>query len=103
MRSSPSHRAGVVDAKWAWTGSNPGNLDGFKTEWMKQRLDDDQVPRCDDDDAPLRDSVPGDPGGGHDDEQHRPGDDPERADQKMTVKAAADDAASKIQALLDDR
>ena len=25
--------------KLAWTGSNPGNLNGFKTEWMKQRLD----------------------------------------------------------------
>jgi multiple sugar transport system substrate-binding protein len=25
--------------KLAWTGSNPGNLRGFTTEWMKQRLD----------------------------------------------------------------
>jgi len=25
--------------KMAWSGSNPGNLDGFKTEWMKQRLE----------------------------------------------------------------
>lgn len=25
--------------KLAWTGSNPGNLRGFKTEWMKERLD----------------------------------------------------------------
>ncbi len=25
--------------KLAWTGSNPGNLDGFRTEWMKERLD----------------------------------------------------------------
>ena len=25
--------------KFAWAGSNPGNLRGFKTEWMKQRLD----------------------------------------------------------------
>jgi multiple sugar transport system substrate-binding protein len=25
--------------KNAWTGSNPGNLAGFKTEWMKERLD----------------------------------------------------------------
>jgi multiple sugar transport system substrate-binding protein len=25
--------------KLAWAGSNPGNLGGFKTEWMKQRLD----------------------------------------------------------------
>jgi multiple sugar transport system substrate-binding protein len=24
----------------AWSGSNPGNLDGFKTKWMKQRLDE---------------------------------------------------------------
>ncbi|MGB3328233.1 MAG: hypothetical protein WBA46_04710, partial [Thermomicrobiales bacterium] len=23
----------------AWLGSNPGNLDGFKTSWMKERLD----------------------------------------------------------------
>ena len=23
----------------AWTGSNPGNLRGFKTNWMKQRLE----------------------------------------------------------------
>jgi multiple sugar transport system substrate-binding protein len=26
--------------KFAWTGSNPGNLQGFETEWMKQRLDE---------------------------------------------------------------
>ena len=25
--------------KLAWTGSNPGNLNGFKTKWMKERLD----------------------------------------------------------------
>lgn len=25
--------------KQAWTGSNPGNLLGFKTKWMKERLD----------------------------------------------------------------
>ena len=25
--------------KLAWTGSNPGNLDGFRTEWMAERLD----------------------------------------------------------------
>ena len=25
--------------KLAWTGSNPGNLEGFKTKWMKERLD----------------------------------------------------------------
>ena len=25
--------------KLAWTGSNPGNLNGFRTEWMKERLD----------------------------------------------------------------
>jgi multiple sugar transport system substrate-binding protein len=25
--------------KLAWTGSNPGHLGGFKTEWMKERLD----------------------------------------------------------------
>jgi multiple sugar transport system substrate-binding protein len=25
--------------KLAWTGSNPGNLQGFKTKWMKERLD----------------------------------------------------------------
>jgi multiple sugar transport system substrate-binding protein len=26
--------------KMAWSGSNPGNLDGFKTTWMKQRLEE---------------------------------------------------------------
>ena len=25
--------------KLAWVGSNPGNLRGFKTKWMKERLD----------------------------------------------------------------
>ena len=25
--------------KLAWVGSNPGNLNGFKTKWMKERLD----------------------------------------------------------------
>ena len=24
---------------WSWLGSNPGHLDGFKTDWMKERLD----------------------------------------------------------------
>ena len=26
--------------KMAYAGSNPGNLNGFKTKWMKTRLDD---------------------------------------------------------------
>ena len=34
------HRSGVVGQELGnWTGSNPGNLQGFKTDGMKQRLD----------------------------------------------------------------
>ena len=38
-RSSASGRARNGRLKIAWAGSNPGNLNGFKTKWMKERLD----------------------------------------------------------------
>ena len=38
-RSSASGRAPNGRLKLAWVGSNPGNLNGFKTKWMKERLD----------------------------------------------------------------
>jgi multiple sugar transport system substrate-binding protein len=34
-----THCSPEWSVKWAWTGSNPGNLDGFKTTFMKERLD----------------------------------------------------------------
>ena len=63
-----------------WTGSNPGNLQGFKTDGMKQRLDSDQVPRRDHVDAAVRRAVPGHPRVDRDHEQHRAEHGPERAD-----------------------
>ena len=66
--------------KMAWAGSNPGNLNGFKTKWMKERLDNDQVPRRDDLDAALRHPVPGAAAVARDHEHHRPGHAAERAD-----------------------
>jgi multiple sugar transport system substrate-binding protein len=87
--------------KLAWTGSNPGNLDGFRTEWMAERLDTikfldvttsmlpNGIPFPVIPEAPeimniivpdmLQNALTG----------------------AMTVQEAADDAAAKVQALLD--
>jgi multiple sugar transport system substrate-binding protein len=86
--------------KLAWTGSNPGNLNGFRTEWMKERLDTikfldvttsmlpNGIPFPVIPEAPeimniivpdmLQNALTG----------------------KMTVEEAADDAAAKVEALL---
>ncbi len=45
--------------KMAYAGSNPGNLNGFKTKWMKERLDNIKFLDVDDLDAAIRHPVPG--------------------------------------------
>ena len=45
--------------KIAWQGSNPGNIRGFQTSWMKERLDTTQVPRSHHRDASIWHPVPG--------------------------------------------
>ena len=88
---------------WAWAGSNPGHLDGFKSEWMKQRLE--QIKFLEYTTAMLPYGIP------------FPAI-PEQATimnnivpemlqnaltKKMTVKQAADDAADKIKKLVAER
>ncbi len=88
--------------KLAWTGSNPGNVRGFRTKWMKQRLE--QIKFLNVTTSMLPNGVPFPVI-------------PESAEimniivpnmlqnaltQKMTVAQAADDAAKQIQNLLKD-
>ncbi len=88
---------------WTYLGSNPGHLDGFKTEWMKQRLE--EIKFLDVTTAMLPYGIP------------FPAI-PEQATimnnivpemlqntltKKMTVKQAADDAADKIKKLIGER
>ena len=42
--------------KLAWTGSNPGNLEGFRSKWMKERLD--QIKFLDVTTSMLPDGIP---------------------------------------------
>jgi multiple sugar transport system substrate-binding protein len=89
--------------KLAWTASNPGNLDGFKTTWMKDRLDTIKFldvttsmlpygipfPVIPESTAIMNTIVP---------EMLQ-----NALTQKMTVKQAADDAADKIKKVIADR
>jgi multiple sugar transport system substrate-binding protein len=86
--------------KMAWSGSNPGNLDGFKTSLMKQRLD--EIKFLDVTTSMLPNGIP------------FPAlpESPEIMNiiipdmlqnaltEKMTVDEAADDAAAKVKALM---
>jgi multiple sugar transport system substrate-binding protein len=89
--------------KNAWSGSNPGNLDGFKTTFMKQRID--EIPFLDVTTSMLPYGIPFPVV-------------PESTEimniivpemlqnaltGSMSVQEAADDAAAKIQALVDQR
>src|ERR1700682_3802939 len=63
-----------------WTGSNPGNLQSFKTDSMKQRLDSINFLDVTTSMLPYGVAVPRHPRVHRDHEQHRPDHGPERAD-----------------------
>ena len=66
----------------AWVGSNPGNLNGFKTKWMKERLDTIKFLDVTTSMLPNGIPFPVAAGGARDHEHHRPGHAAERADRQ---------------------
>ncbi len=89
--------------KYAWTGSNPGNLRGFETTQMKQRLDEIQFLDVTTSMLPYGIPFPVIPEATEIMNIIVPDMIQNALTENMSVKEAADDAASKIQALLDDR
>jgi len=89
--------------QWAWAGSNPGHLDGFKSEWMKQRLE--QVKFLEVTTAMLPYGVPFPviPESTTIMNNIVPEMLQNALTKKMTVKQAADDAADKIKKLIAER
>jgi multiple sugar transport system substrate-binding protein len=88
---------------WTWQGSNPGHLDGFKTEWMKQRIE--QIKFLEYTTAMLPYGVPFPviPESTQIMNFIVPEMLQNALTQKMTVKQAADDAAEKIKKLIAER
>jgi multiple sugar transport system substrate-binding protein len=86
--------------KLAWTGSNPGNLDGFKTEWMKQRLETIKFLDVTTSMLPYGIPFPVIPESTQIMNNVVPDMLQNALTQKMTVKQAADDAADKIKKLI---
>ena len=86
----------------AWVGSNPGNLRGFRTKWMKQRLEQIQFLNVTTSMLSVRHPVPGGPAVRRDHEHHVPNMMQNALTKKMSVADAADDAAKKIKDLLAD-
>jgi multiple sugar transport system substrate-binding protein len=89
--------------QWSWVGSNPGNLDGFKSEWQKQRLE--QIKFLDVTTSMLPYGVPFPviPESTTIMNSIVPDMLQNTLTQKMTVKQAADDAAEKIKKLVAER
>jgi multiple sugar transport system substrate-binding protein len=88
--------------KMAWVGSNPGNIRGFRTKWMKQRLD--TIRFLDVTTSMLPDGIPFPviPQSAEIMNIIVPGMLQNALTTKLTVAAAADDAAKKIKELLSD-
>ena len=88
--------------KLAWTSSNPGNLRGFKTKWMKQRLE--QIKFLDVTTSMLPYGIPFPvlPQSAEIMNNIVPGMLQNALTKKMTVQEAADDAAKKIKDLLSE-
>jgi len=86
--------------KLAWTASNPGNLEGFKTEWMKQRLDTIKFLDVTTSRLPYGIPFPVIPESTQIMNNVVPDMLQNALTQKMTVKQAADDAADKITKLI---
>jgi len=88
--------------KMAWVGSNPGNVRGFRTKWMQQRLDTIKFLNVTTSMLPNGIPFPVLPQSAEIMNIIVPGMLQNALTQKMTVAAAADDAAKKIKDLLSD-
>ncbi len=88
---------------WAWAGSNPGHLDGFKSEWMKQRLETIKFLEYTTAMLPYGIPFPAIPEQATIMNNIVPEMLQNALTKKMTVKAAADDAADKIKKLVAER
>ncbi len=88
--------------KMAWVGSNPGNIRGFRTKWMKQRLDTIKFLNVTTSMLPNGVPFPVLPQSAEIMNIIVPGMMQNALTKKMTVAAAADDAAKKIKDLLSD-
>jgi multiple sugar transport system substrate-binding protein len=88
--------------KMAWVSSNPGNLRGFRTKWMKERLD--TIKFLDVTTSMLPNGIPFPvvPQAPEIMNIIIPNMLQNALTQKMTVDAAAEDAAKKIRELLSD-
>lgn len=85
---------------WSWLGSNPGHLDGFKTEWMKQRLDEIKFLEVTTSMLPYGIPFPAIPEQATIMNNIVPEMLQNALTKKMTVKEAADDAAKRIKDLV---
>ena len=89
--------------QWAWLGSNPGHLDGFKTSWMKERLDTIKFLEHTTAMLPFGIPFPVVPESTTIMNNIVPEMLQNALTKKMTVKQAADDAADKIKKLIAER
>jgi len=89
--------------QWAWTGSNSGHLDGFKSEWMKQRLESIKFLEVGTAMLPYGIPFPVIPESTTIMNSIVPEMLQNALTKKLTVKQAADDAAEKIKKLLAER
>jgi len=85
---------------WSWLGSNPGHLDGFKTDWMKERLDTIKFLDVTTSMLPYGIPFPAIPEQATIMNNIVPEMLQNALTKKMTVKAAADDAADRIKKLV---
>jgi multiple sugar transport system substrate-binding protein len=88
--------------KMAWVGSNPGNIRGFRSKWMKQRLDTIRFLDVTTSMLPNGIPFPVIPQSAEIMNIIVPGMLQNALTRKLTVAAAADDAAKKIKDLLSD-
>ena len=88
---------------WAWFASNPGHLDGFKTEWMKERLETIKFLEYTTSMLPYGIPFPAIPEQATIMNNIVPEMLQNALTKKMTVKQAADDAADKIKKLIAER
>jgi len=86
--------------KQAWNGSNPGNLQGFRTKWMKERLDSIQYLSVTTSMLPSGVPFPVVPQATEIMNNIVPDMMQNALTGKMTVDQAADDAAKKVQDLM---
>ena len=85
---------------WSWLGSNPGHLDGFKTEWMKERLESIKFLEVTTSMLPYGIPFPAIPEQATIMNNIIPEMLQNALTKKMTVKQAADDAAERIKKLV---